>query len=153
MANGTVNKVILVGRLGQDPELRYAPSGTAVCKYHVATNHVWKDSAGEKKEKTEWHNCVAFGKLAEIISEYTRKGSLVFLAGRIQSRKWEDNEGREKRDTDIVTNEIQFLGPKKESEGSATPSLPFDGESDSSDSGKDFEEKMDKDLKDAGLPF
>ena len=108
-----INKVIIVGRLGQDPEVRYTPDGTAVVNFSVATSQEWKDkNTGEKKELTEWHRIVAFRKLAEICGEYLAKGRQVYVEGRLQTRKWEDtkNPGVTRYTTEIVANDVQFLG-------------------------------------------
>ena len=108
-----INKVIIVGRLGQDPEVRYTPDGTAVVNFSVATSQEWKDkNTGEKKELTEWHRIVAFRKLAEICGEYLAKGRQVYVEGRLQTRKREDtkNPGVTRYTTEIVANDVQFLG-------------------------------------------
>ena len=110
MARG-VNKVILVGNLGQDPEVKYMPSGQAVCNISIATTDSWNDkSTGEKQERTEWHRVVFFRKLAEIVGEYLRKGSQVYVEGRLQTRKWQDQSGADRYTTEIVANEMQMLG-------------------------------------------
>ena len=110
MARG-VNKVIIVGNLGQDPEVKYMPSWQAVCNISVATTDSWSDKAsGEKQEKTEWHRVVFFRRLAEIAGEYLRKGSQVYIEGRLQTRKWQDQSGVEKYTTEIIANEMQMLG-------------------------------------------
>ena len=110
MARG-VNKVILVGTLGQDPDTRYTPSNAAVANLSIATNESWKDKqTGEQKEKTEWHRVVMFNRLAEIATEYLRKGSQVYIEGKIQTRKWEDKDGNDRYTTEIVANEMQMLG-------------------------------------------
>ena len=110
MARG-VNKVIIVGNLGQDPEVKYMPSGQAVCNISVATTDSWSDKAsGEKQEKTEWHRVVFFRRLAEIAGEYLKKGSQVYIEGRLQTRKWQDQSGAEKYTTEIIANEMQMLG-------------------------------------------
>ena len=110
MARG-VNKVIIVGNLGQDPEVKYMPSGQAVCNISVATTDSWSDkTSGEKQEKTEWHRVVFFRRLAEIAGEYLRKGSQVYIEGRLQTRKWQDQSGVEKYTTEIIANEMQMLG-------------------------------------------
>lgn len=112
MARG-VNKVILVGNLGQDPEIKYMPSGQAVCNISIATTESWNDkTSGEKVEKTEWHRIVFFRKLAEIAGEYLRKGSQVYVEGRLQTRKWQDQSGADRYTTEIVANEMQMLGGK-----------------------------------------
>ena len=108
-----VNKAILVGHLGKDPEVRYAPSGKAIANITVATSEQWKDkNTGEKQEKTEWHRVVAFGRLAEIMGEYLRKGAQVYIEGKIQTRKWQDKEGADRYTTEIVANEMQMLGSR-----------------------------------------
>lgn len=110
MARG-VNKVILVGNLGQDPEVKYMPSGQAVCNISVATTESWNDkSSGEKQERTEWHRVVFFRRLAEIAGEYLRKGSQVYIEGKLQTRKWQDQGGADRYTTEIVANEMQMLG-------------------------------------------
>lgn len=115
MARG-INKVILVGNLGNDPDLRYTAGGAAVANISVATAETWKDkNSGEQKEKTEWHRCVAFGRLAEIIGEYLRKGSQVYIEGKLQTRKWQDKDGQDRYTTEIVANEMQMLGSKDSS--------------------------------------
>ncbi len=109
MANG-VNKVILIGNLGADPEVKYMPNGEAVVNMTVATGESWKDkNTGEKVEKTEWHRIVAFRRLAEIISEYLQKGSKVYVEGKLQTRKWQDKEGKDNWTTEIIANEMRML--------------------------------------------
>ena len=108
----SVNKVILVGNLGADPEVRYAPSGTAVANFSVATTDQWTNKEGGKEEKTEWHRIVAFGRLGEICGEYLHKGKQVYVEGRLQTRSWEDREGVKRYTTEIVANTMQMLGPK-----------------------------------------
>ena len=118
MARG-VNKVILVGNLGKDPEVRYSPSGGAVANITLATSESWKDkTSGEKQEKTEWHRVVFFGRLAEIAGEYLKKGAQVYIEGRLQTRKWQDKEGKDRYTTEIVANEMQMLGSR---EGRGSP--------------------------------
>lgn len=110
MARG-INKVILVGHLGADPEVKYMPSGSAVTNLSVATTESWKDKqSGEKQERTEWHRVAMFGRLAEIAGEYLRKGSQVYIEGRIQTDKWQDKEGNDRYTTKIIANEMQMLG-------------------------------------------
>lgn len=110
MARG-VNKAIIVGTLGQDPEVRYTASGSAVANISVATNESWRDKAtGEAQERTEWHRIVMFGKLAEIAQQYLKKGSQAYFEGRIQTRKWQDQSGNDRYSTEIVANEMQMLG-------------------------------------------
>lgn len=108
----SVNKVILVGNLGRDPEVRYMPSGDAIANISVATTDNWKDKNGEKQERTEWHRVAFFGKLAEIVGEYLKKGSQVYVEGRLQTRKWTDKEGHDKYTTEIVADRMQMLGSR-----------------------------------------
>ena len=113
MARG-VNKVILVGNLGKDPEVRYSPNGQAIANITIATSESWKDkTTGDKQEKTEWHRVVFFGKLAEIAGEYLKKGGQVYVEGRLQTRKWQDKEGHDRYTTEIVANEMQMLGSRE----------------------------------------
>lgn len=109
MARG-INKVILIGNLGQDPEVRYMPSGGAVANVRLATSESWKDKGtGEQQEKTEWHNVVFFGRLGEIVGEYLKKGSKVYVEGRLQTRKWQGKDGNDRYTTEIVANDMQML--------------------------------------------
>jgi single-strand DNA-binding protein len=108
----SVNKVILVGRLGKDPETRYMTSGEAVTNCTLATSENWKDKSGEKQERTEWHNLVFYRRLAEIAGEYLKKGSQIYVEGKLQTRKWQDKEGKDRYTTEIVVNEMQMLGSK-----------------------------------------
>ncbi len=111
-----VNKIILVGRLGKDPEVRYTPSGAAVANFSIATSEEWKDKdSGEKQERTEWHRVVAWRRLGEICGEYLHKGSQVYIEGRLQTKSWEDREGNKRYTTEIVAQTMQMLGsPRKE---------------------------------------
>jgi single-strand DNA-binding protein len=124
----SVNKVIIVGNLGRDPEVRYTPNGESITNVTIATTDTWKDKAtGEKKEATEWHRVVFFGKLAEIAGQYLKKGRQVYVEGALRTRKWTDKEGQERYTTEIVANEMKMLGsregmsdaPPRESGGSA----------------------------------
>ncbi len=109
----SVNKVILLGNLGRDPETRYTTGGDAVTNLNIATSEQWKDKNGEKQEKTEWHRVAFFGKLAEIAGEYLKKGSQVYVEGRLQTRKWQDKEGHERYTTEIVADRMQMLGSRQ----------------------------------------
>ncbi|MBS1224126.1 MAG: single-stranded DNA-binding protein [Proteobacteria bacterium] len=122
----SVNKVILIGNLGKDPDVRYMPSGKAVANVTIATNESWKDrNTGEKQERTEWHNVVFYSPLAEIVGQYLRKGSSVFVEGRLQTRKWQDKtSGQDRYTTEIIANEMKMLGGR----GGAGGSAPFPGE-------------------------
>jgi single-strand DNA-binding protein len=114
----SVNKVILIGRLGKDPETRYMTSGEAVTNATLATSENWKDKSGEKQEKTEWHNLVFYRRLAEIAGEYLKKGSQIYVEGKLQTRKWQDKEGKDRYTTEIVVNEMTMLGGKSSGSGS-----------------------------------
>lgn len=106
----SVNKVILVGNLGQNPELKYTPSGQAVCNLSIATNESWTGKDGTKQEKTEWHRLVLFGKLAELAGQYLQKGRQIYTEGKLQTRSWQDKDGQTKYMTEIVASSLQFLG-------------------------------------------
>lgn len=110
----SVNKAIILGRLGKDPETRYMADGKAVTNFTLATSETWKDKSGEKQEKTEWHNCTVYGKLAEVVGEYLRKGSQAYVEGKIQTRKWQDKEGKDRYATEIIVNELTMLGGKSD---------------------------------------
>ncbi len=120
MARG-VNKVIIVGNLGNDPDTRYMPSGQAVTNLSVATNESWKDKqSGEQKERTEWHRVAMFGRLAEIAAEYLRKGSQVYIEGKLRTRKWQDQNGNDRWTTEIIADEMQMLGGRT---GAGAPAM------------------------------
>jgi single-strand DNA-binding protein len=127
----SVNKVILIGNLGRDPETRYMPEGGAITNISIATTETWKDKNGDKQEKTEWHRVAFFGKLAEIAGEYLKKGSQVYVEGRLQTRKWQDKDGQDKYTTEIVANAMQMLGSRQGMGGGA----PDAGERESSGGG------------------
>ena len=114
----SVNKVILLGNLGRDPETRYTTGGDAVTNLNIATSEQWKDKSGEKQERTEWHTVVFFGRQAEIAGEYLKKGRQVYVEGRLQTRKWQDKEGQDRYTTEIVADRMQMLGSR---EGSGAP--------------------------------
>jgi single-strand DNA-binding protein len=115
-----VNKAILIGNLGKDPELRYTPSGTAVANFPLATTSRWKNSSGDFQEKTDWHRIVAWGRQAEVCNEYLKKGSQVYVEGRIQYRSFDDKEGNKRFVTEIIASVVQMLG-RKEAESSLPP--------------------------------
>jgi single-strand DNA-binding protein len=120
MARG-VNKVIIVGNLGKDPETRYMPSGSAVTNLRIATTESWKDKqTGDQQERTEWHAVAMFGRLAEIAAEYLRKGSQVYIEGKLRTRKWQDKEGKDRYTTEIVADEMQMLGSKGAGAGASS---------------------------------
>ncbi len=122
-----VNKAILIGRLGKDPEVRYTPDGTMVTTFRMATDEQWKDKNGEKVQRTEWHQIVTYRKLAEICGNYLVKGKLVFIEGRIQTRNWEDKEGVKRYTTEIVANDMKMLDSKGQAKAGddATPDASY----------------------------
>ena len=123
-----INKVIIVGNLGKDPEMKFTASGAAIANITVATSESWNDKqTGEKVEKTEWHRVVAFQRLAEIMGEYLRKGSQVYIEGKLQTRKWQDQDGKDRYTTEVVASQMQMLGGKS-SQGSNTPPKPAENQ-------------------------
>lgn len=133
MQKGSLNKVQLIGHLGADPDSRFTTSGDAVANFNIATTFSWRTADGENKEKTEWHKIVVFRKLAEVANEYLKKGQLVYIEGRLQTRDWEDKDGVKRYTTEVVCDNFTMLGPKKEggsqarteSETPADDDLPF----------------------------
>ena len=117
MQKGSVNKVVFVGHLGGDPETRFTPSGAAVANFNIATNESWRDSNGELQDKTEWHRCVMFGKTAELAGELLKKGQLVYLEGKLQTRNWEDKDGVKRYTTEVICDMFTMLGRKMDSGG------------------------------------
>jgi single-strand DNA-binding protein len=117
MARRGVNKVIIIGNVGANPEVRYTPSGSAVANFNVATNEAWKDSNGNQQERVEWHRIVAWGKLGEICGEYLKKGSHIYLEGRLRTRSWEDQNGNKRYTTEILASDIQMLDKKPQNTG------------------------------------
>ena len=113
----SINKALLIGNLGQDPELKYMPTGDAVCNFTVATTESWKDREGNQQERTEWHRIVAFRRLAEICGKYLKKGKQVYIEGKIQTRSWEDKDGVKKYTTEIVADQMKMLGRRSEEGG------------------------------------
>lgn len=119
MAKGSVNRVTILGRLGQDPEVRSTASGTQITNISVATTEIGKaDDQGRRQELTEWHRITIFGRMGENAAQYLRKGSMVYIEGRLQTRKWQDQNGQDRYSTDIIANEMQFIGGKPDSQGS-----------------------------------
>ncbi|MFM7397251.1 MAG: single-stranded DNA-binding protein [Gammaproteobacteria bacterium] len=151
MARG-INKVIIVGNLGQDPDTKAMPSGMTVCNLRIATSESWKDKqSGEMKEQTEWHSVAMFGRLAEIAGEYLRKGSQVYIEGRLRTRKWQDKNGNDRYTTEIVANEMQMLGGGRGmgGESRASGGRSSGGESD----GEPVRSSTEKDDFDDDIPF
>ena len=124
MQKNSLNKVILIGNLGQDPEARFTPQGTAVCNLSVATNESWKDQNGEMQDRTEWHRVVMYGRMAETATEYMKKGQMVYVEGRLHTREWEDQNQIKRRTTEIRCDNFTMLG--KRSDSSAPPSANSD---------------------------
>lgn len=124
MASRGVNKVILVGNLGNDPEVRYMPNGDPVANLSIATSESWKDKQGQLQEKTEWHKLTAYRKLAEIIGEYVKKGSRIYVEGKLQTRKWQDKEGNDRYTTEIIISEMQMLGDNGRTDGDSKAQQP-----------------------------
>ena len=122
-----VNKAILVGNLGRDPELRQTPSGQSVCNFTVATSESWTDKNGERVERTEWHRIVAWGKTGELCAQYLSKGRTVYVEGRIQTREWEDKDGNKRYTTEINAQTVQFIGPRSGGDGSMDGGGSFGG--------------------------
>jgi single-strand DNA-binding protein len=146
MARG-VNKAIILGSLGQDPDIRYTAGGAAVANISIATNEQWKDKeSGEMQERTEWHRVVFFGRLAEIVGEYLRKGSQVYVEGRLQTRKWQDKEGNDRYTTEIVANEMQMLGSKSGGTTASFDQSPQQQSSPSTSSEKNSSDDFDDDI-------
>jgi single-strand DNA-binding protein len=118
----SVNKVIVLGNLGSDPQVKFTPSGQAVCNFSVATTDKWDDKSGQKQERTEWHRIVVWGKLAELCGQYLKKGRQAYVEGRLQTREWQDKDGNKRQTTEVVASQVQFLGGKGErTEASAEP--------------------------------
>lgn len=152
MARG-VNKVLLIGNLGADPEVRAMPSGMTVANFRIATSEKWKDKeSGEEKERTEWHSCAAFGRTGEVCGEYLKKGSKVYIEGKLQTRKWQDKNGNDRYTTEVIVNEMQMLdsrgsqseqrAPAPSSRTRARPAARSAPEPDVDDSGGEFDDDI-----------
>jgi len=151
---GSINKVILIGRLGKDPELKYTPSGVPVAKFSLATDETFKDRSGEQQKRTEWHNIVAWNKLAEICGEYLTKGKQVYIEGSIKSRQWEDQSGNKRTSYDIVARTMTMLGSRSDSEHSASShSRPAATSSGNHDDNPPVPEPPSSDITDEDIPF
>jgi single-strand DNA-binding protein len=140
---GGLNKAILIGNLGKDPEVRYTPSGLGIANFNIATSETWTNKEGEKETRTEWHRIVAFGKLAEICGEYLSKGKQVYIEGRIQTRDWEDQNGVKRYTTEIVANQMLMLGSRDAADTARPQGSP----------GKDFQGAPSPGLEDDDIPF
>lgn len=151
----SVNKVIILGRLGQDPELKYTPGGMAVCNFTLATSESWADKAGQKQERTEWHRIVVWGKLAELCNQYLTKGRQAYIEGSLQTRSWDDKTGQKRYTTEINARTVQFIGGATTGAGASTqreqsgPSY----DSDSSMMNQDYEISTDTNFTSDDIPF
>jgi single-strand DNA-binding protein len=148
----SLNKVMVLGRLGQDPELKYTPSGTGVCNFSVATSENWNDKNGQKQERTEWHRIVVWGKLGELCNQYLAKGRQAFVEGRLQTRSWDDKNGQKKYTTEIVATSVQFIGGA--SDRSQASDSGFDQSQSNSDNGMgDYQVSTDSNFTADDIPF
>jgi single-strand DNA-binding protein len=149
----SVNKVILVGRLGRDPETRYTGAGQAVCNFSLATDETFKDRSGERQKRTEWHKIVVWAKQAEIAQQYLKKGSLIYLEGRIQSREWNDKEGQKRTSFEIVATNFRMLGSKSDSTGGAPRSSAPAGNFEADSPAPPAEDQSGPEVTDEDIPF
>ncbi len=133
MQKGSVNKVVLVGHLGGDPETRFTPSGTAVANFNLATNQTWRDANGELQDKTEWHRCVMFGKSAEMSGELLKKGQLCYLEGKLQTRNWEDKDGVKRYTTEVICDIFTMLGRRIDNQNGQGQAAPVTADGDDED--------------------
>ena len=147
----SVNKVILIGHLGKDPELSYIPSGQSVAKFTMATNRAYKDKSGELKEETEWHSIVAWGKLGEICAQYLAKGRQAYVEGHIRSRSWEDKQGNKRTSTEIVADSVVLLGGRGEAQGEGAAPRSVAGRATAP--AESFEEAGSPEITDDDIPF
>ncbi len=156
MSRGTLNKVILIGRVGADPEVRYMPSGNAVANVRLATNETYKDkTTGQNQDLTEWHRVVMYGKLAEIVGQYVQKGKLIYIEGRIRTNKWQDQSGQDRYTTEIIANEMQLLGGgNREESGNFTQSAnPAKQNMSPSSNTESSDMNLDNKFEDDEIPF
>src|SRR6267378_2863946 len=151
----SVNKVILIGNLGRDPETRYSPDGAAITNVSVATTSQWKDkNTGEKREETEWHRVAFFGRLAEIAGQYLKKGSQVYIEGKLRTRKWQDKDGKDRYTTEIVADEMQMLGSKPGGGGGGSGGGGYErGSSRGESTGAGAPAVAEKSFEDDDIPF
>jgi len=145
-SKGTLNKVMLIGRLGADPELKYTPAGAAVLTFSLATNTSWKDQEGKSQEKTEWHRVVAWRKLAEVINQYAKKGGRVYVEGKVMTRSWTDKDGAKRYTTEIQAESIQLLDSRGDRESVEPVDAPPPGEADFNGQGQHAENEVNDDL-------
>jgi len=145
----SLNKVMLIGRLGKDPEVRYTPDGSPVANFSLATGEFWTDKSGTRQERTEWHNIVAWNKLADLSSRYLKKGRQVYIEGRIRTREWDDRDGNKRRTTEIIANQMVLLGSRQESseDSYSGPGVPVKAAASGADSEGDLN------ITDDDIPF
>jgi single-strand DNA-binding protein len=148
-----INKVILVGNLGKDPELSYLPSGQSMTKFSLATSRSYKDKNGEMKEETEWHNIVAWGKLGEICAQYLSKGRQAYVEGRLQSRTWEGRDGQKRTSVEIVASDVQMLGGRGEGASAAAPRSSSPARSTAPAEEENFDQSPPAEITDDDIPF
>ncbi len=147
----SVNKVILIGNLGQDPEVRYTPNGSAICNLSLATTESWKDrESGDRQEKTEWHRLVFFGRLAEIVGEYLHKGSQIYAEGRLQTRKWQDQSGIDRYTTEVIVLDMRMLGGRPGGSASTAQYDPMDNAGNKESAAGDKEKSAGTESADSG---
>jgi single-strand DNA-binding protein len=149
----SVNKAILVGRLGRDPETRYTSAGQAVCNFTLATDETYRDRSGERQKRTEWHRIVVWGKQAEIAQQYLHKGSLIFVEGRIQTRQWDDREGQKRTSVEIVANNFRMLGGRGEGAPGMGAGAGLDAEPQTAAAAAGAEELPSTEISDEDIPF
>jgi single-strand DNA-binding protein len=151
--SGSVNKVILIGRLGKDPEVKYTPSGSPVARFTLATDESFKDRSGEQQRRTEWHTIVAWNKLAEICGEYLTKGKQVYIEGSIRSRQWEDQSGNKRTSFEIVARDMRMLGSKADSERMAASGMERASATERPGSSSESNEPSQSEITDDDIPF
>ncbi len=150
----SVNKVIILGRLGQDPELKYTPSGAAVCNFSLATSETWTDkNSGQKNEKTEWHRIVVWGKLAELCNQYLSKGRQAFVEGKIQTRSWDDKDGNKRYTTEISASTVQFIGANQGTSTSSNANNNMNQAPTNNDNQNDYNISSDANFASDDIPF
>jgi len=149
----SVNKVIILGRLGQDPELKYTPGGAPVCNFSLATTEAWTDKSGQKQEKTEWHRVVVWGKLAELCNQYLAKGRQAFVEGRLQTRSWDDKDGNKRYTTEINASTVQFIGGQASDRSERTYDNSMNQDSAPQDMNQDYKVSTDAQFASDDIPF
>ena len=149
----SVNKVILLGRLGANPEIRYTPSGAPVANFNIATSESWNDKGGQKQERTEWHRIVVWNKLAELCNQYLAKGRQAYIEGRLQTRQWDDKDGNKRYTTEVIATTVQFLGGPNQSAGAGMGANEYAAAPAASGSGGPAPEMADSSFSEDEIPF